>query len=171
MAKEKVETKWCYSCEKDLPLTEFWKDYSQCKECHRRMKQRQNDMTRRRSNRCEMSWTTEEVNFVRDNYERMTDTEIALELSRTRSGVTGMRIKLGLIKKEAPKVGPDDIREYLLRASSEIPRITVSLQVEAKKLVVFAPSDYELTSVEDEFIAAGLSPELFSAWMMSKRRC
>ena len=162
------ETKWCNCCQRSQPLSEFWENYGYCKTCHRRGKVATNDMTRRKANRYNIPWTTEEDSFIRKNYLKMSDTEIAVELSRTRDAVTGRREKgLGLIKT-AGEVVLEDITVFLYHTSPDITQITVSVQ--SPKLVVFAPSDTSPVDIEDAFKDQDVSLDLYIVWLVNKKR-
>ena len=85
-------------------------------------------------------WTDEEDNFIRDNYLRLSDSEIAQNLDgRTERAVSGERKKLGLLRQAKKKSG----YKNGVRPTFD----------EVKKM--FTDKDYTLLSGEDEYITQG----------------
>lgn len=55
-------------------------------------------------------FTESDIEFIRDNYQRMTDTEIGYKLNRNDLSIRLKRFELGLMKVEKKKMSNSDIK-------------------------------------------------------------
>lgn len=90
---------------------------------------------------CECFWSEEEKQFVRDNWENMSDQELAQTLGRSVKGVADQRRKLGLYYPKND-ITYYDVADFIRHRNDEWKRL--SMQNCKYKCVITGSSDFEI---------------------------
>ena len=104
-------------------------------------------------------WTSQEEQFIAENYKIMSDKDMAVHLKRTLMSVRQRRVKLNLHTSD--KLNPG-ILNYLVCSRDDIKEITIVIK--ERNLIVYH-GNHHIAHIRKAFEKQNVPEELFSNWV------